>query len=342
MERHTPDLPPDVRSLASNDEDERVLERIWRALDPPKRERPSYDVDARWDELSRRLELGGADTTESSRAYRRSFDRKVRAPSRGTNAGARRWTRSLAAALVVLALVGVGTWWETQSVTVSTVAGERTTVTLPDGSTAELNGQSSLSYPRGFTRIPVLGETVRRVSLEGEAYFSVVEQDRPFRVETANAAVEVLGTEFTVRSRRDEGLPDTGVTLASGRVRVAPLAELEGASRGPVVLDDRGASTRVTGSDASPMAPTPADLKYVNAWREGGFAMSDARLPSVLRELEYRFGTPLQLGVPPSETETMTLHYAGNVTLKDVLRDICLIQNLSFRETSQGYELVRE
>lgn len=342
MESHTPDLPPDVRSLASNDEDERVLERIWRALDPPERERPSYDVDARWDELSRRLDLDDADTAESSHTDRRSPDRKARAPSREANAGTPRWTHSLAVALVVLALVGAGVWWGTQPVTVSTVAGERTTVTLPDGSTAELNGQSSLSYPRGFTRIPVLGETVRRVSLEGEAYFSVVEQDPPFRVETTNATVEVLGTQFNVRARNDDGTPDTQVTLASGRLQVAPLAELEGASRGGVVLDDRGASTRVTGSDASPMAPTPADLKYVHAWREGGFAMSEARLPAVLRELEYRFGTPLQLGVPPSETETMTLHYAADVTLKDVLRDICLIQNLSFRKTSQGYELVRE
>lgn len=342
MERHTPDLPPDVRSLASSDEDERALEHIWRQLDAPERKRPSYDVDAGWDELSRRLDLAGADATESSGTNRRFSEREARAPSRGVNTGVRRWTHGLVAAVLILALVGAGAWWGTQPVTVATAPGERTTVTLPDGSTAELNGQSSLSYPRGFTRIPVLGETVRRVTLEGEAYFSVVEEDRPFRVETANAAVEVLGTEFNVRARHDEGPPDTEVTLASGRVRVAPLAELEAVSRKPVVLDDRGASTRVTGSDPSPLTPTPADLKYVNAWREGGFAMSDARLPAVLRELEYRFGTPLQLAVLPSETETMTLHYATEITLKDVLRDICLIQNLSFRETSQGYELIRE
>ncbi|HKL87362.1 MAG TPA: DUF4974 domain-containing protein, partial [Salinibacter sp.] len=82
--------------------------------------------------------------------------------------------------------------------------------------------------------------------------------------------------------------------------------------------------------------------KYVQAWRQGGFVAIGAPLPAILRELERRFGTSLRLGVPPSKTDTMTLHYARDARLEDVLRDICLIQNLTFHETSQGYELVRK
>jgi transmembrane sensor len=98
----------------------------------------------------------------------------------------------------------------------------------------------------------------------------------------------------------------------------------------------------VTGADAPPTPPQTTDLKYVQAWRTGGFGLVEASVPAILRELERRFGTSLRLGVPAAETETMTLHYARDARLEDVLRDICIVQGLTYRETSQGYELVRD
>jgi transmembrane sensor len=223
-------------------------------------------------------------------------------------------------------------------VSVTTAAGEHTTVSLPDGSTAELNGASTLTYARGFSSLLGTEPPARRVTLNGEAFFSIVSDDRPFRVETANARVEVLGTSFHVRSRPEQNTPETAVAVTSGRVRVT--GRDESSSAAAVVLDEAGEMSRIIGT-AEPAAPRPIDLKYVQAWRQGGFAMADAALPTILRELEHRFDTSLQLDVPAAQTDTMTLHYARNAQLEDVLRDICLIQNLSYRQTSQGYELVQ-
>jgi transmembrane sensor len=107
-----------------------------------------------------------------------------------------------------------------------------------------------------------------------------------------------------------------------------------------VVLDRSGQTSRVVGIDGTPTPPETINLKYVQAWRQGGFGVVGAPLPVVLRELERRFDTTLRLGVPAAETDTMTLHYARDARLTDILRDVCLLQNLTFRETSRGYELV--
>jgi transmembrane sensor len=222
---------------------------------------------------------------------------------------------------------------------VQTAPGERTVVTLPDGSTAELNGTTTLRYPRGFNRLPWIGTSARTVRLDGEAFFSVTDRDRPFRVETANARVEVLGTEFNVRARGEEEGPQTRVAVTAGRVRVQAAGA--GRAAASVVLEKAGQTSQVVGSEGRPTAPRVVDLKYVDAWRQGGFAMANASVSSILRELERRFGTSLRLRVPAVETDTMTLHYARDAELENVLHDICLIQNLSYRQTSQGYELVR-
>jgi transmembrane sensor len=342
----TPSLPSHFDDLAADDGEEQDYARIWRLLQRTGEGRAaSYDVDEEWDQLASRLGLDDAADAETESARdasapspRRADDRAARSSDASGTARRRRWAQVLTVAALVLSLAGGAVLWWSQPVSVTTAAGERTDVTLPDGSTAELNGATTITYPRGFSSLPWTDAPAREVRLDGEAFFSVVEGDRPFRVTTPNARVEVLGTAFNVRARPADGRPETRVAVASGRVRVAGAAP----DAGSVVLDERGHASRVTGVDAPPTPPQTTDLKYVQAWRTGGFGLVEASVPAILRELERRFGTSLRLGVPAAETETMTLHYARDARLEDVLRDICIVQGLTYRETSQGYELVRD
>lgn len=66
------------------------------------------------------------------------------------------------------------------------------TVVLPDGSQVYLNHQSAISYEENFNP--------RALTLTGEAYFTVVSGESPFTVTTAHGTVEVLGTEFNVKT----------------------------------------------------------------------------------------------------------------------------------------------
>ena len=339
----TPSLPSDFDGLADGGEREQDYARIWALLRRTDEERASsYDVDDEWSKLADRLDLDDADALASADAARRAADRDPRAPTSESASRSRRLTGMLTAAALLLCVVGGGLLWWSQPVSVTTAAGERTVVTLPDGSTAELNGATTIEYARGFSSLPFVASSVRRVRLTGEAFFSVVDGPRAFRVETPNARVEVLGTTFNVQARTTDGSPETAVAVASGRVRVAGVSPSSGGTAASVVLDEGGQTSRVVGANGTPSPPTAINLKYVQAWRQGGFGAIGAPLPTILRELERRFGTSLRLGVSPSKTDTMTLHYARDARLEDVLRDICLIQNLTFHETSQGYELVRK
>ena len=326
----------------ADDEDRRAFVRLWTFLQRTDAERGrSYNVDEEWEALADRLDLDADAKSGSSNraAERRAKDRA--APSGSATLGRRLqgWARGAAVAVLLVALFGAGLWWG-GAASVQTAPGERTVVTLPDGSTAELNGASTLTYPRGFNALPWVGASARKVQLDGEAFFSVTDRDRPFRVETANARVEVLGTAFNVRARGEEEGPQTRVAVTAGRVRVQAAGA--GRSSASVVLENAGQTSQVVGAKGRPTAPEAVDLKYITAWREGGFALSGAALPTVLRELEHRFGTTLRLNVPVATTDTMTLHYARGATLENVLHDVCLIQNLSYRKTSRGYELVRD
>ncbi len=92
---------------------------------------------------------------------------------------------------------------------VSTMAGEKTTISLPDASVVTLNAGSSLKYSEKTW------EGDRRVLLEGEAFFKVKKGSK-FSVDTKGGSVTVLGTEFNVKHRHQY----FGVDCFEGRVLV--------------------------------------------------------------------------------------------------------------------------
>ena len=93
--------------------------------------------------------------------------------------------------------------------TISTPLASKTSFKLPDGSTVWLNSGSSVCFPRDFN-----GD-VRWIRLQGEAYFDVTKNKRPFQVRTSLFTVNVLGTAFNVMSYAHE-MP--AVTLERGKI----------------------------------------------------------------------------------------------------------------------------
>ncbi len=90
--------------------------------------------------------------------------------------------------------------------------GTRSRTILPDGSSVWLNAGSSLKYDK------FEGE-LREVFLEGEAYFSVVEnKEKPFIVHAGGINIKVLGTTFNVKSYPEDSNVET--TLIQGSVEI--------------------------------------------------------------------------------------------------------------------------
>ena len=91
--------------------------------------------------------------------------------------------------------------------------GTKSELRLPDGTRVWLNSESRLEYKANFN------DSIREVTLEGEAYFDVVkDKSRPFIVHTSDIDIRVLGTAFNVKSYPRE--PSIETTLIHGMIEV--------------------------------------------------------------------------------------------------------------------------
>lgn len=96
--------------------------------------------------------------------------------------------------------------------TVYVPAGQRTQVTLADGTMVWVNGKSTLTFPSQFTA------HTRKVKLDGEAYFEVRKNpEKQFIVSTSHqSSIKVLGTKFNVKAFKESDKIVT--TLVEGKV----------------------------------------------------------------------------------------------------------------------------
>lgn len=88
--------------------------------------------------------------------------------------------------------------------------GQRTELTLSDGTKVWLNAKSKLVFPNHF------GTDDRIVELDGEAYFDVTHDDKKkFIVKTARYNVKVHGTEFNVSAYSQNNYFETALIKGS-------------------------------------------------------------------------------------------------------------------------------
>ena len=119
----------------------------------------------------------------------------------------RLWPTLCKAAAVVALVVGASLASYRYAVTsqperqfeVVTAFGQKSSVTLPDGTRIWLNSGSRVSYSSAFN------SRSRTVNLEGEAYFSVARNEQlPFVVQADGMSVTALGTKFNVKADANE------------------------------------------------------------------------------------------------------------------------------------------
>ncbi len=90
--------------------------------------------------------------------------------------------------------------------------GEKSELTLPDGTHLYINADTRVEVPSTFS------ETNRRLKIDGQAYFEVKHNsDSPFLVETESVNIEVLGTSFDVSCYKDDEMVTT--MLDEGKIR---------------------------------------------------------------------------------------------------------------------------
>lgn len=164
-------------------------------------------------------------------------------------------------------------------------------IDLPDGSSIELGGASSVT-----TRY---GHDERAVDLDaGEAFFRVAHAERPFVVNAGPLRIRDLGTAFNVRRTGDR----VTVAVTEGRVRVSPTGSKDDA--GTVEL---GAGREVSfDPETQAMRILDVDPATATAWRGHRLEFVNEPLSSVIDNVNRYSARPIHLADPALGKLTFT------------------------------------
>lgn len=160
-----------------------------------------------------------------------------------------------------------------------TELGERTSVTLDDGSVVTLNTE---------TRVQVDYRPDRRslTLLAGQALFQVArDAGRPFVVTAGDRQVTALGTKFEVRLDRSR----VRVALLEGKVDVRAIPwtgkPSEPAVRAAIPATILRPGEQLVAVSGGPARVTAADVEQMTSWKEGRVRFDDTPLDEAVAEM---------------------------------------------------------
>ncbi len=194
-------------------------------------------------------------------------------------------------------------------VSLKTEKGERTHVTLPDGSEVWINVDSEIQYSTAYH------ESNRTLKLSGEAFFKVAKQQKnPFVVEAKNFQVKAIGTEFGVFAYSNE--PESMTFLKEGIVDVNILG-----NDGSKIRMQPGQKSIIyrVGNEIVVKSNT---LNSDMAWTVGRLVFQDEEIPIVFRKIERWYNITISYKTEEFLGETLFVNLNNGETLDNVLRII--------------------
>lgn len=240
------------------------------------------------------------------------------------------WSAGIAASL----LLGIyGAWFFNSTITLTAAYGTHVAYTLPDGTHIKLNSNSVLSYPRSIN-----WNKVREVSLNGEAYFKVkhlnknsadIQNGDRFMITTPHLLVEVLGTEFNLKDRRNRA----EIMLVQGKVNVTSI------QTGQAYIMKPGNSV-LWHSDRLQLKQQVDSLEKT-AWLKGKLLVNQTSAKDIINEFEDLYGYHVVLedttkankkidgviSIKSEEAMLFVISHILNVNIKKEGKTIYLLNN---------------
>lgn len=193
-------------------------------------------------------------------------------------------------------------------------AGQRAELLLADGTKVWLNSRSTLTFPGKFE-----GKN-RKVSLNGEGYFSVTKNEKqPFIVETKKCDIKVLGTEFNVLAYDEDSIWST--SLLKGLVEIYP----QGMQKGILRLEPNTMAT-LTGHK---LVKQPIETPDYFLWREGILSFKNISVKDMIEKLELYYGTNITV----NNTRILQNRYTGKFRTKDGIEHVLRVLQLNNKFT---------
>lgn len=176
-------------------------------------------------------------------------------------------------------------------------------VQLPDRSIVVLNSGSTLRFPNRFNEI-------RRVELEGEAWFEITENKQmPFEVSTKHSVISVLGTKFNVSSYAED--KEEQITLVEGKIAVRNNWRAYQMSPG---------EHYVSSMENDNSTVFPANVNLFISWKDGIYRFQNMRLADIMPKFERWYNVKIKF----EDEECAGLRFTGaaerHTNLEEFLR----------------------
>ncbi|NJN24787.1 MAG: DUF4974 domain-containing protein [Cyclobacteriaceae bacterium] len=187
--------------------------------------------------------------------------------------------------------------------------GQKSTITLPDGSKVKLNSESILEYDSDF-------ENQRDVHLIGQAFFEIQrDTTKPFTVHIGELGVRVLGTSFDVKAYPfDESV---SVSVLTGKVAVKKQNNYKSETLGQLLPTQQ---MEINHSSGHTNIRT-FDPDKILAWKDGILFFQSEKLVNTFKELERWYGVKINIQGNPN----LGLLYSGKFeseSLENVLESM--------------------
>ena len=218
--------------------------------------------------------------------------------------------------------------------TITTSYGEVKAVILPDQSIVMLNGNSVLTYQNTWDN-----KAPREVWIKGEAYFdvkhlnidtSLISPRERFVVHGNGIDIQVLGTSFNVKSRRNK----TNITLLSGKIEVSYADPTSMSSGGLVMLP----GDYVEYSDHKLLTKKKLLRPHKTAtWTVREITFTDPSLNDIMETLQDNYGYSINV----EDREMMDLKIEGEISVTTVQELLSLVSStLGIAIEESGNEII--
>ena len=176
-------------------------------------------------------------------------------------------------------------------------------ITLADSTKVYLSANSSISYPKQFTK------DTREVKLKGEAFFEVAkENERPFIVITDQQTVRVTGTSFNIRAFSDESIIET--TLVEGSVELS--------AKGNTILMKPGEQVSIS-KETGALNIKDTDINTFMSWKTGKYVFRDYPFEEIIKVLEKGFDTDIHVKNDQLKKRIYTMRFENGESLEKII-----------------------
>lgn len=195
---------------------------------------------------------------------------------------------------------------------------------LADGTKIWLNAGSSLKFPVTFS------DSTRRVFLEGEGYFEVSHNGKPFIVSSGNMDVRVLGTSFNISAYADESALKT--TLVEGKVQIEyKNNELSSGLIEVLNPNDQAVIIR----SESKITVNEVNTTIYTSWMQGKFEFANESLEDVMKRLARWYDFKYEFENVQAKDFHFTARISNESSISDILEMLELTTNVQFELREQ-------